>query len=334
MVSNKAEDGAGGVDELFESLGIDEVRTWRGREVEGSHSVPGPRPAADHDHDERPKASVPLLAVLGLAAVVIIGGAIWLASRSSGETTATAESEATEITATGAADVDVMAEELRATMASLGFDEVEVDANAGMVYVAGTVSTDQDLSILRSTALAMADPGMIDISGVQVSPPVPNVGAAPGAPAPGAPPRGAGPPRGGPPPGAPPPGFVQPTKEQLDALLRELDRVLTDTPMIYDPGSSTLNELQLEVLDTIVISLLESHPGVPIRLVGYTDGNGSDYANSLLSFDRANAARDYLIAKGVPEFIVRAEGRGERDASGEDDADRRIEIEVVDLSAP
>ena len=197
----------------------------------------------------------------------------------------------------------------------------------------GQVASDQDLSTVRSAALEAGDTDSIDLTGLEV---VPGPGA-PGVagPAPRTPDPGPGPgPGPGAPAGSPPPGFVPPTEEQRLNLQREIDRVLAATPLVSDPASTSLNELQLEVLDSVVIGLLEAHPGVPIRLVGYTDQSGSDFDNSLLSFDRANAVRDYLISRGVPEFIVRAEGRGENDAGGEADADRRVEIEVIDVLDP
>jgi len=50
-----------------------------------------------------------------------------------------------------------------------------------------------------------------------------------------------------------------------------------------------------------------------IRIVGYADPIGSDAYNQRLSERRAQAVANYLIANGVPQSSVHAEGRGERE---------------------
>ncbi|MEL6986167.1 MAG: hypothetical protein AAFO29_27310, partial [Actinomycetota bacterium] len=289
MESDQNEDEGQGVDELFESLGIDEVRTWRGREVPGDPATIRVSTTEEPDDaaDDRRGVSIPLMASLALAALVVVGGAVWLANRGADDSETAADGGTTEITATGAVGVDETADELMAILASLGLDEVNVQSGEGMIFLTGTVPTEQDLSTLRSAVLDAAEAGVVDLSAVEVVPVAELDEAEPdeagpdqAAPGPGQPPPpgpggatdDSGAPRLSPPPGAPPPGFVPPSPEQLDGLQRSLDQVLEETPLVYDVGSSTLNNTQLEVLDTIVIDLLQSHPGVPVLLVGYTDG--------------------------------------------------------------
>ncbi len=283
--------------------------------------------------------ATPLAIALGITLLLAAGAMIWLVGLGSEATETAGETIATNIDG-AEVDLDVEAQKLAGVLAGLNLPQVEVEVRDDRIYLVGSVSDDEALNSVRNAVIAASDPTVVNMNEILVG------GAAyadqqtaPGTAAPGAGPGpgpGENPGQGGqsqpgrPPPGVPPPGFVPPTPEQRASLQAELARVLMATPLVFDPGSTELNELQLRVLDTTVIGLLESHPGVPVRLVGYTDEQGDEFTNSLLSFDRAEAVRDYLISRGVPEFIVRAEGRGEENASGDRGADRRVEIEVID----
>jgi outer membrane protein OmpA-like peptidoglycan-associated protein len=48
-----------------------------------------------------------------------------------------------------------------------------------------------------------------------------------------------------------------------------------------------------------------------ILVIGHTDSTGSDDTNQRLSEKRAQSVREYLVAQGLPEDRVRAEGMGE-----------------------
>ncbi|MGI9597270.1 MAG: OmpA family protein [Acidimicrobiales bacterium] len=322
------DDDGSNVDELFNSLGLDATSPDPEQDV----------PVGDQPPDRRrsSRSWLPLVAALGVLLVALIGAAAWFGRSSADETDTALETITTE--GLPAATIETEAEKLKGILGGLGFDAVAVEVQDEKVVLSGSVPTDQDVTAIRNAVISSSDPVLVDMNGITVGGPAygdQGAGPAPGQPAPGQPAPGQpapgqpGAPRPAP-PGAPPPGFVPPTPEQRADLQAELNRVLTDTPLVFDPGSTELNALQLRVLDTTVIGLLESHPGVPVRLVGYTDESGSDFDNSLLSFDRAEAVRDYLISRGVPEFILRAEGRGEDDASGDSGADRRVEIEVIE----
>ncbi|MEG8040298.1 OmpA family protein [Sphingomonas sp. LR60] len=80
--------------------------------------------------------------------------------------------------------------------------------------------------------------------------------------------------------------------------------------------------------------------GGPITIWGHSDSSGSDAANLLSSRRRAEAARDYLLKKGVPADRISVIALGEarpvapnRNLDGSDDPEgraknRRIEIKV------
>ncbi len=84
-------------------------------------------------------------------------------------------------------------------------------------------------------------------------------------------------------------------------------------------------------------ALLLTYPGIPVRLVGYTDSQGPDAANAELSLARATATHDYLVSQGVAPSDMLVEGRGEVAASGSTDLaglERRVKLKVAPLTAP
>ncbi|MFD1468708.1 OmpA family protein [Hymenobacter caeli] len=58
--------------------------------------------------------------------------------------------------------------------------------------------------------------------------------------------------------------------------------------------------------------LLNQYPDYTLSIAGHTDNTGSEAYNLPLSNRRANAVRDYLISKGVPEARIETRGYGER----------------------
>jgi outer membrane protein OmpA-like peptidoglycan-associated protein len=74
-------------------------------------------------------------------------------------------------------------------------------------------------------------------------------------------------------------------------------------------GSSTLRPIGIAALDDLILKMNKvsvKH----IEVVGYTDRFGSADYNNKLSFNRANAVRSYLVARGVPASIIDTDGRG------------------------
>lgn len=64
-------------------------------------------------------------------------------------------------------------------------------------------------------------------------------------------------------------------------------------------------------LDALAAKLAASpHPVRIINVIGHSDRIGSDQANLALSTRRAEAVRDYLVARGVQAGSITAVGRG------------------------
>jgi outer membrane protein OmpA-like peptidoglycan-associated protein len=98
-----------------------------------------------------------------------------------------------------------------------------------------------------------------------------------------------------------------------------------DSDQILPAGRENLRQLARS---------LQNYPGTEVLIVGHTDSVGADDYNMRLSYRRAEAARQFLVAQGVPAARIRVEGRGEMEpiASNETDAgrqqNRRVEIAI------
>lgn len=103
------------------------------------------------------------------------------------------------------------------------------------------------------------------------------------------------------------------------------------------PGGSANTQLSEEnrrYLDELA-RFMENNPGVEIRVVGYSDDQGTLIQNTQRSIARANAVRDYLMNKGIPFGSILANGVGAlnpvaTNATPEGRAqNRRVEITIV-----
>ncbi|MFK2889989.1 OmpA family protein [Dyella flagellata] len=86
----------------------------------------------------------------------------------------------------------------------------------------------------------------------------------------------------------------------------------TDTLFAFDRYSlKDITDGGRAQLDALAAHLLDEKDRIAhISVVGYTDPLGSDDYNQVLSQRRAETVASYLIAKGVPEDLIGAEGRG------------------------
>ncbi|MCX6120541.1 MAG: OmpA family protein [Ignavibacteriales bacterium] len=88
----------------------------------------------------------------------------------------------------------------------------------------------------------------------------------------------------------------------LDPKVDEKVIVFGDTH--FDYNKSILTEDAKAMLD-MNVQVLNENPKMHVRMAGYTSAEGSEKDNQILSEQRANTVRDYLIEKGVaPERIT------------------------------
>ncbi|GIX24832.1 MULTISPECIES: OmpA family protein [Caldimonas] len=103
----------------------------------------------------------------------------------------------------------------------------------------------------------------------------------------------------------------------------------------FDVGRAAIRPQLAHVLDKFAQSMRE-HPATDIRIIGHTDSTGSDAVNNPLSFERAAATRDYLVARGVAVSRITIDGRGSREPVASNDTaegrakNRRVEIFVAE----
>lgn len=118
------------------------------------------------------------------------------------------------------------------------------------------------------------------------------------------------------------------------------NRLKLDIPsdVSFDTGRSDIKPNFDPILNQFA-STLTQHSATTISIVGHTDSTGSDAINNPLSFDRANAARDYLVSRGVARNRIATDGKGSREPVADNgtvqgrDKNRRIEIYVAEQVA-
>jgi outer membrane protein OmpA-like peptidoglycan-associated protein len=80
----------------------------------------------------------------------------------------------------------------------------------------------------------------------------------------------------------------------------------------FDTGRADIKPNLRPILDQFAQGLSQQ-PSMEVRIVGHTDNTGSDAINNPLSVNRAQSARDYLVARGVSASRIAIDGRGSRE---------------------
>jgi len=99
----------------------------------------------------------------------------------------------------------------------------------------------------------------------------------------------------------------------------------------FDTGRADIKPNLRPILDQFA-SGLSSQPNTDIRIIGHTDNTGSDAVNDPLSVQRAQAAKQYLAARGVDPNRIAIAGRGEHEPIADNSTEagrarnRRVEI--------
>jgi outer membrane protein OmpA-like peptidoglycan-associated protein len=99
----------------------------------------------------------------------------------------------------------------------------------------------------------------------------------------------------------------------------------------FDTGRADIRPVMRPILDQFASGLAQQ-PNTEVRIIGHTDSTGSDQLNDRLALQRAEATRNYLVARGVNQNMVTVAGRGEHEPVAENTSDagrarnRRVEI--------
>ncbi|MES2429449.1 MAG: OmpA family protein [Bacteroidota bacterium] len=103
----------------------------------------------------------------------------------------------------------------------------------------------------------------------------------------------------------------------------------------FESGKATLKDEAFPVLDELV-EYLKRKDDERVEIGGHTDNVGTAAKNLVLSQDRANTVRAYLLTKGIAPDRVTAKGYGLTQPIAENDTDegrainRRTEVKTLD----
>jgi OmpA-OmpF porin, OOP family len=113
-----------------------------------------------------------------------------------------------------------------------------------------------------------------------------------------------------------------------------LDAALANRIIEFESGKATLTDSGRSILDQMSVAL-QKLKGVRVELIGHTDNAGSRAGNLSLSQARAEAVKEYVVARGIRGDLIAVSGEGP-DRPVADNAtpegrarNRRIEFKVV-----
>lgn len=112
----------------------------------------------------------------------------------------------------------------------------------------------------------------------------------------------------------------------------DVETLLTARTIRFEESSTRIDAASRELVDEVAAALRPCLGSI-IAIIGHTDTSGPEPGNLRLSQERAEAVRDALIRRGIPDDGLRARGVG----SGQpvpglepsDPANRRIEFSVI-----
>ncbi len=106
--------------------------------------------------------------------------------------------------------------------------------------------------------------------------------------------------------------------------------------VLFEPGDDEVQASFFPFLDRI-IELMDNDPAISLLIEGHSDSQGNQVNNLALSQRRADAARAYIIERGINEFRVEALGRGDTEPVNDNETidgrqvNRRLEIQMIGL---
>ncbi len=80
--------------------------------------------------------------------------------------------------------------------------------------------------------------------------------------------------------------------------------------ILFITGSAKLNSKSFKGLNDVV-AIMKENPDMLLAIDGHTDNVGSDEKNQVLSENRANSVKTYLVSKGIDDSRITATGHGE-----------------------
>ncbi len=122
-------------------------------------------------------------------------------------------------------------------------------------------------------------------------------------------------------------------------VTRTDSRLLVSQRVYFDYDSDTIKSVSHPLLDEVAATLRRNPDITRLRIEGHTDQAGTPEYNMDLSFRRARAVVEYLVAHGVAQDRLEYQGYGQTrpttaaDAPGAADLNRRVEFTIVQQAA-
>lgn len=100
------------------------------------------------------------------------------------------------------------------------------------------------------------------------------------------------------------------SSEQVIPILKDVTDANMEAQIYFACGKSELTDSAKTLLDEKV-AVFRANPAMTIVVQGYTDRTGTDAYNMALGTRRAQAAKDYIVARGIAASRVIIESKGE-----------------------
>jgi OOP family OmpA-OmpF porin len=104
--------------------------------------------------------------------------------------------------------------------------------------------------------------------------------------------------------------FAAPLVVAAAALLPVYEKVAFDANVLFQSNKSALSSASRDTLDAFV-SKIGGLDTQSVMAVGYADRMGTDASNQILSEERVDAVKSYLVSKGVAADKIRTSAWGE-----------------------
>ncbi|HEX2163717.1 MAG TPA: OmpA family protein [Thermoanaerobaculia bacterium] len=97
----------------------------------------------------------------------------------------------------------------------------------------------------------------------------------------------------------------------------------------FAPGSARVDNACKAILDEVAL-LMQDRPEATGVVIGYSDEAGSEESNQAISLQRAENVKNWLVTRhGIDPSRITVEGRGEAEATGDANRDRRAVIQIT-----
>lgn len=128
---------------------------------------------------------------------------------------------------------------------------------------------------------------------------------------------------------------VEKPKPKVVTCQEKFEKLLSTNKINFESAKAVIKEDSFELLSNLA-SVIKECPGYRVEIAGYTDSDGSEDYNLLLSAKRADAVKAYLVEKeGIDKDSLEARGYGEANPIADNSTpegkskNRRITFKII-----